>query len=639
VDIITVDFETFWSGTHSLSKMLPMTYVMHPETEVISCAVKVDDYPTDVFFGEKEIRKALNSIRSRIEGGLLIAHNNSGFDSMITSWRFGIQPRMWGCTLAMARPIHALDVGGSLKKLVEHYMLGRKDNTALLQTKGRHLCDFTPDEIAAMRKYNREDTDQCYALFKKLAPHYSAKEMWHIDATIRMLVAPQFVADAKMLDEALLGERQRKYDAVMRLAEFLDMDLGGDTGAIEESLTTQLASPAKFSEILTARGVPTPMKPSPSDPDKDIPALAKTDNAFIALQEHEDDVVSAAALARLAIKSTILETRIGAFLEATKATNGGLPVPINYCGASTTGRDSGWAYNPQNLPRVLKGSPKLSDALRNCIQAPKGHQIIVADLSGIELRVNMFLWKVPYATALFTKDPEHADLYKVLASEVLHVPYDKLTKMQRQAGKAMHLGCGFGLGSAEKFVAVAKQMAQIDVTEDEAASYIVGYRSKHPEIVQGWRACDRSLQSVYDGSEIPIDPWGMCITNAHGIRLPSGRIVRYPKLRVECIRGRNQWVYGEGRFKTGIYGGKIDENIVQALARDVLKDHKFEFFKRTGLRSALDVHDELVYVVPEKEAPPMLDALLGVMRTPPTWWPELAVWAEGSSGLTYGAAK
>ena len=78
---------------------------------------------------------------------------------------------------------------------------------------------------------------------------------------------------------------------------------------------------------------------------------------------------------------------------------------------------------------------------------------------------------------------------------------------------------------------------------------------------------------------------------------------------------------------------------MQALARDSVFDATLEFFKLTGLRPALRVHDELVYVVPTPQANTLLDKLQGVLRTPPTWWPELVVWSEGGIGLTYGAAK
>lgn len=635
MNLITLDFETYWSQDHSLTKMLPMTYVMHPNTEIISCAIKINDAPTDVYFGEARVRSALEQIDW--SDAMVIAHNMSGFDSMILAWRFGIRPKMLGCTLAMARPIHSINVGNSLAKLVEHYHIGKKDNTALVNTKGKFLADFSSDEIRAMATYNKADTDQCYALFHKLRRHYSAAELWQIDATIRMLVEPAFVVDTELLKGALVKERDRKTQAVLTLAEMLDMDIDGDTSVVEEEVASRLLSAAKFSEILTARGVPIPMKPSPTNPDKQVPALAKTDQAFLDLRESEDPVVAAAANARLAVKSTLLETRIESFLEVSSATNGMLPVPINYCGAFTTGRDSGWAYNPQNLPRV---SGKLSDALRNCICAPAGSKIVVADLSGIELRVNMFLWKVPYAMELFKSSPDKADLYRYFAAHDLYnVEESQISKTQRQVGKVAHLGLGFGAAGAT-FQKVAKLMGGVDMSLDEAKDVVFKYRDAHSEIVQGWRTCHDALMDIYEGNERAIDPWGLCVTCDEGIRLPSGRIIRYPGLHVETNSdNRQEWWYGEGRHRARIYAGKIDENIVQALARDAMKDYTLRFYTETGYRPSLLVHDEWVGVLPESKAQDGLDTLQRVMRTPLTWWPELVTWSEGDIADTYGAAK
>lgn len=634
--VITIDFESFWSKEHSLSKMLPMTYVMHPETEIISVAIKVDGGETQVYFGA-EVGPALGSIDW--SDAMALGHNMSGFDAMILAWRFGINPKMWGCTLAMARPIHAITVGNSLAKLVDYYEIGKKDNTALMNTRGRHLKDFTAQEIEAMRVYNKADTDQCYALFRKLKPYYDAKELWHIDATIRMLVEPKFLVDHDLLEDTLVKERARKRETVQKLAGLLGLDKA--CADVEQQVTDTLASAPKFSALLEAQGVEVPMKVSPSDQEKRIPALAKTDEAFLALQEHDNELVAAAACARLAVKSTILETRINAFLEVCDATEGFLPVPLNYCGATTTGRWSGWAFNPQNLPRV---SGKLSDAMRNCMRAPAGHKVVVADLSGIELRVNLMLWKVPYVLEAFARDPA-ADLYKPLASEVLGVPIEGMPKTVRQAGKAMHLGCGFGLGSRTKYIAVAKTMAQITVTEEEADVHIRGYRDKHPEVVAGWKACQRAIQDIAAGVETTVDPWGLARTTSRGFILPSGREIRYPRLHQEPDgawadgRPKTSWVYGEGRHRATLSGPKADENIVQALARDVIAGNALAVFKRTGLRPVLTVHDELVYIVPEADAQGVLDTVQAVMRTPPAWWPELVVWSEGDIADTYGAAK
>jgi DNA polymerase family A len=634
VKIITVDFETFFSDSHSLTKMLPMTYVTHADTQIISCSIKVGSAETEVYFGEDAIRGRFDELKSEIAEGMLLGHNMSGFDSMIAAWRFGLKPKMWGCTLAMARPIHFAEVGGSLGKLVKHYGIGVKDNSVLMATKGRRLEDFTPEEVVQMAVYNRADTDQCYALFQQLKKHYTMDELWQIDATIRQLVNPKFVLDVPRLEQAQREEEARKRATFNKVADALGVF--GDEADIEVGVREALGSTATVRKLLEGLGVDIPMKPSPSNPNKMIPALSKTDEGFIALTESEDETVAAIARARLAVKSTILETRIEKFKEAAAATRGMLPIPINYCGAATTGRDSGWAYNPQNIPSVDPSRPRISDGLRESMCAPLNHLVAVADLSGIELRVNHFLWRVPSSMALFQSDPAKADLYKEFASMLYITPKERITKAQRQVGKVAHLGLGFGAG-AVTFRKVAKTMGGVTLTLQEAEEVVAKWRAAYPEIVQGWKTCHKALDAIAAGIEMDVDPWGLVKTCAEGLRLPSGRIIRYPGLRKIYRDNKWEWVYGKD--ETRIYAGKVDENIVQALARDILKEYKLRIFLKTGKRSALDVHDELVYIVKKDEAQPHIDTVHQIMRTPPSWWPQLVTWSEGGLGETYGDAK
>lgn len=511
-------------------------------------------------------------------------------------------------------------------------------------TKGKYLKDFTPDEIEAMKVYNVQDTELCYGVFKKLLPRTGNAEMKQIDATIRMLVEPKFVLDTKLLLRTLGDEKMRKHHALLDVTTMIGAYEAGMTDeAAAEAARTVLASSAKFSELLTRLGVEVPMKASPSDPEKRIPALAKTDQEFMDMQDHEDPMVAAAARGRLGVKSTILETRIEKFLEVGAQCGGLLPVPLRYCGADTTQRWSGWAYNPQNLPRIIPGQAKASDALRNCMRAPKGYKVVVADLSGIELRVNHRLWQVPYSSTMWDNDPT-ADLYKAAAVALHGVAPEEVTKAQRQLEKAKALGLGFGLSRPEKFVGVAKQMAQLVVTTEQAVTAIAAWRANHPEIAArktgGWARCDTALHYIHSGEDYTIDPWGMCTTSHEGIVTPKG-IIRYPSLHQEKNTGSgyDEWIYGKGRHKAGIYGGKADENLVQHLARHVVADNLLAVKKETGFSPVLTLHDELVYIAPDSEAEDLLSTLQGIMRTPPKWWPELVTWSEGDIADTYGAAK
>ena len=637
--IATVDLETYWAVGHSLTKMSPIAYCMHPDTEIISCAFKFGNDPTVVVFGEQAVIDYCNNVDW--SQYWVVGHNLSGFDSMILSWRLGVKPKLWGCTLAMARPIHAKDVGLSLAKLVAHYGLGYKDQSALIATKGKNLCDFSDDEIDEMRIYNAADVDQCYGLLLKLIPQTRREEVKLIDMTISMLIEPKFKSDATLLANTLTEEGVRKKAMLIEAARKMDVyEIGMDDDEAASAALTVLSSAAKFAAFLRTIEVDVPTKVSPTT-GKEIPALAKTDEGFLSLQEHDDPLVATAAAARLDAKSTILQTRIQAFMDASNAhPEKKVPIPLKYYGADTTGRWSGWGYNPQNLPRVNPYNPRPSDALRRSLIAPPGHKVVVADLSGIELRVNHFLWKVPSSVAMYQAEPEKADLYKDFASRLYDIDYDEVTKVQRQVGKVAHLGLGFGAGYVT-FQKVAKLMGGVDITEDESRDIVDKWRDEYYEITKGWRTCHAALPTIMRGAEgNAVDPWGMVVPVPEGLRTPKG-LIRYPDLRTEINEddNRKEFVYGHGRNKARIYAGKIDENIVQHLARCVIADNALAVQKITKLNPALMVHDELVYIVPEDEAEIMLDIVQQVMRTPPTWWPELITWSEGDIADTYGDAK
>ena len=609
------------------------------------------DGDTYVLFGEDVIREHLQSMDW--SNAMAIGHNMSGFDSMILAWRMGVNPKMYGCTAAMARSQYSKTgtnvsgkflIGVSLKKLSAEFGVGKKLDLEATNTKGKYLKDFTEQELEDMAEYNKVDTDLCAELFTKLVKGFPKQELFIIDMTTRMLVEPKFVLNTKMVDDALEAVKAEKakglqdlYDMLYDQTEQVVRALEGGPDP-EEFVRSTMASAAKFGELLATRGVEVPMKQSPTNPAKMTPALAKTDEAFIKLQDHEDPVVAAAARVRLDVKSTLLETRLEAFKKAAAVCGGLLPVPLKYAGADTTGRWSGEQYNMQNLPRI-GGKAKPSDALRMSLMAPKGKKVIVADLSGIELRVNMFLWKVPYAMELFKESPDKADLYKYFAAHDLYnIEERDVTKEQRQVGKVAHLGLGFGAGGAT-FQKVAKLMGGVDMDLDESTRTVNTYRAAHSQIAEGWKTFQAHLPKIAQGVDSSIDPWGMCVTEKNAVRLPSGRRIHYPALVREIDNGKSEWWYGQGRSRARIYAGKGVENLVQALARDVVAEHAVLFFKATGYRPVLSVHDELVYVVPEESAEDLLGILQNIMRRGVSWWPELVTWSEGDVADCYGEAK
>lgn len=622
--LVTLDFETYWDKDVTLSKLTPMQYLDHPEFEVISVALKVDDKPTKVFFGD-DVGRAMRAIPW--EKCLLVGHNCSEFDALIAAWVYDVRPAAWGCTLAMARPHYAKHVGGSLKALAEQLGLQAKGSLEATNTKGKHLEDFTDKEIEAMREYNKLDVEITYELFKKLRPMTSNREMKLIDITTRMFVEPQFYLNETALRIAEESEQKRRLQSLQDLAARLgEPDI--------PSVKKTLGSAAKFKDLLWAQGVDCPMKISPTT-GKSIPALAKTDKGMADLLEHPNELIRHAAEVRLEVKSTLLESRIAWFLDTVRA-DGRMPVPLRYCGADQTWRWSGTAGgNMQNLPRVCGNS---TDILRNSLIAPPGHKIVVSDLSGIELRVNHFLWKVPESMRLYQENAQ-ADLYRAYAARVYNCKPEDVTKEQRRYAKLCMLSLGYQTGW-KKFQDTARNSGLL-MSEQEAKEAVYGWRDHFSEIASGWKVLQDAISDIALGATFPLDQWGLFQTEKNGIRfLPHDTLIHYPDLKVEYDGG---WTYQKTpRKRVHLFGGKMCEQCVSHLSRQVMVDAILSIAKTDLGRQyplAHTVHDELIYVVKEEDADEMFKLVNTTLSTSPSWWPELVVFSEGDIADSYGAAK
>jgi DNA polymerase len=276
------------------------------------------------------------------------------------------------------------------------------------------------------------------------------------------------------------------------------------------------------------------------------------------------------------------------------------------------------------------------------LRAPKGHKVVVSDLSGIELRVNHYLWDVRRTRELYAADPQ-ADLYRTFAASMYLILESEVDKNQRQLAKVAQLGLGFGAG-AVTFKRVAKLMGNIKLTENEATNVMNSWRNTYVEIVNGWKSCNEMVKAMLNGSTYSPDPRGLVNALGNEVFLPSGRRLVYPNMRSETATDqtgtyRLQIIYGDGRHTSKLYGGLMDENLVQAIARDVVAGAALAVRATTGFVPVLSCHDELVYVVPEADAASFLAELNTAMRTPPPWLPGIVLWSEGDVADTYGNAK
>ena len=317
--MLTLDFETFWSDTFSLSKMTTESYIRSPEFEIIGVCVKVDDGPVEWITGtHEEIRTEL--LRYPLHSVLC---HNTAFDGAILSWVLDIHPKVLFDTLSMSRPIIGArfggTTGGSLRALSEYYGIGHK-GTEVYNTKGKHRKDFSAEDMQRFAEYCKTDVELTYKLWLKMSPGFPVMELALINTTLKMFTEPAIVLDKPLLQKHLAEVQDHKAKLLERVgAESRDSFMSND----------------KFAELLKARGVTPPTKISPVT-GKEAYAFAKTDAGFQALLSHPDEAVQALAAARLGLKTTIEETRTQSFIDV--ASRGTLPAMLNYYGASNTGR-------------------------------------------------------------------------------------------------------------------------------------------------------------------------------------------------------------------------------------------------------------------------------------------------------------
>jgi DNA polymerase len=391
-----------------------------------------------------------------------------------------------------------------------------------------------------------------------------------------------------------------------------------------------LSSNPKFAEVLKNLGVEPPIKISPAT-GKETYAFGKTDVAFKALLEHEDEKVQAVVSARFGIKSTLEETRTEAFIKISE--RGTLPILLNYYGAHTGRASGGDKVNLQNLPR--------GGELRQAITAPPQHKLVAVDSSQIEARVVAWL---AGETELLQAFSEGRDIYSEFATEVYEKPISKADKVERFVGKTCILGLGYGMGK-DKFKTTLK-IGQAGVSADidiaQAEKVVLLYRSKYGNIAALWKEGDKALDAMAKGYDYELGSAGI-LCNADGVHLPNGMKVQYKNLR----RGAEGYEYDARYGSVKIYGGKLIENVVQALARIVVFDQMAkidqklrEFDKpENRFKVVLTVHDEVVVVCPQQAEQRVLDYMVKVMSQAPKWAPNLPVACEGASGDSYADCK
>jgi DNA polymerase len=638
MNLITLDFETFYDRAFSLSKITTEEYIRSPQFETIGVAVKVNDGETEWFSGDfKETKKFLQKFD--IPNNAICAQN-AHFDGAILNWIYNIKPARIVDTLSMANVLHGINESCSLKNTAKLYGIGQKGEE-VLKAIGKRRLDFSPRELAEYGEYCRNDVELTYTLARFMMPQFSKKELKLIDLTVRMFTEPALKLEKKILEKALYELGLNRRNLMLRLMNALGIKN-------EEELKKQLMSNEKFAQLLKENGVEPPKKISATT-GKETYAFAKTDEEFTVLEDHPNPTIQALYAARMGFKSTIGITRAEAFLAISE--RGTFPFPLKYSGASVTHRWSGFDVNPQNLSRIDPDSPKPSDALRYAIHAPAGYKLVVADLSNIELRLGLWLAGQEDKLELIKQG---IDLYRDFASRAYNVPYESIGKKDpmRFVGKCASLSLIYGTGAAKlkNTIRIQSKGANI-ITDQEALNLTKLYRTDYAKVVDMWNKGTSVLDALLQDQTktychndvVHIGPAfkdaAALMFNVNGLIKPNGMVLTYPDLKKTKNKetGKDEYTYQQRHGRDKVYGSKVFQRCTQSLARDIMAEIIVSISRK--YRVVGTVHDEILLLVEEDNAERALEDLLATMRTPPDWAPDLPLDAEGGIAESYGDAK
>lgn len=302
----------------------------------------------------------------------------------------------------------------------------------------------------------------------------------------------------------------------------------------------------------------------------------------------------------------------------------------------------------QAIPRVFgsaRGTMReLSSLVRSCIVAPKGKTFVDVDFSSIENRVGVWLAGQTDKVNLFRQG---LDEYKTFASSSLYqIPYEEVTKEQRQIAKSAVLGCMFGQG-AKGLVAYAEGMG-VELTELQSQKAVNAYRSDYFRVKEFWYECQdaaiiaiRNPDEMQEASKLRF----MVSKDVLWMKLPSGRFIcwRDPKVEDqltpwgdmrEGITVVNQNTFTRKWGRNTLIGSSIFQSAVQATARDMLAEACL-LLEKNGFEVLNLIHDEVLMLVDEDQAQTALDRVVKLMTTPPKWAKDFPLAAEGWVGKRY----
>lgn len=655
---VHIDIETYYDDEYSLKKLTTTEYILDDRFVLQMLAYQIGP------MGER-------NVASRTDGDLDVTLDllrnlprpwrfvgqNTKFDGAVLAWRYGIVADAYADTMSMSQgmfPGAKANLEDLAVRLFPTDTSIRKSHE-LTDTKG--VMDWPPALNRTMKGYNKNDVKvEAACFYEMLRRGFPQDQLDLINIVLLMYIKPQFVLNRELMQQAMQDDAAAQASAIARGLDFVHQTLRQlDMPTWNPSLTDLVRGAAldgklfgsneRYAKLLTeVYELETPTKVSKTT-GRDTHAFGKKDVPYIQFKDNHPEL-AVLFEAREASKSTISVTRAQRFLDNARICEwnpeGRLPVPLKYYGAHT-GRLSGAdKINMQNMPRNSKH--------RLALTAPKGCLVYVKDLSNIEARMNAAFAGQDDLVEAFRLD---MDIYSDFAATVVYNrPVIKgVHKNERNVGKTAILGLGYGMSWFTFMMTLLSGpmgAPPIPCDREMAMTATYGYRARYPMIVKAWSIAEEMLMAMMSPNcDIP---WGPLRVLHNCILLPNGMFLAYPGLKCEHEEQqdgtyRTVFRYWNGKFWASIYGGKLIENIVQALSAIPIQNamremHHYIVDNRWVGSVALQVHDELVCIGPDFDGDEKMQLAFDqrfteAMTRPLPWMPQLPMAAEGGFDVCY----
>lgn len=657
IETLVIDFETFFDVDYSLSKISTAEYVASSRFAFTGLGFEILNHLKangPVFIPGPDVSWAIRRLKKlfgKAFHNCTVVAKNCKFDILILLEKFNIHPPFIIDIEDLSR-FYDARMSHKLKDLALMFNLETKGDTK--QFKGQHWEDMNH---LAMKEYNLGDVRNETALLQILLPIISNPEIEIKLArhTLGMYLNPYFHLDYGLAGQLTSEMEQELCKAIQQ------------TGHTAEEISGTLSFTRLLIDAVSTHTIPV----KAGKPGKNmikllgqpgvVPQLAKTDEGFKDLLDSPDEKVRTLMQAKVASKSWPGHIkRIEKMIREADCCDGLLRIYLKYYGGHTGRWSGGGGWNPQNFAGRGRGSEvhPLLRQMRNLLITPEDEILAITDSAQIEARILAWIAGQTDLTGGFRNGE---DIYSVFATRLFgekvwkpkadeQTKAAKTAKVRRGFGKDAILGCGYGMG-ANTFFGRCKENDDLRPLFDSGEydwDFINGliktYRKTYARIPEFWTCIEKAFKYVikYPREIIKIYPQNLITPelltvkplfkfwksgNTVHLQLPSGRVLNY---RHACLDKKGTIKYHWGH----LWGGAITENVVQAIAKDLLGYWILKCEQKVG-PVVLTSHDEVVCIMDKEGAKLRLQEMIDIISSGPEWSQGLPLDAEGELSTCY----